>query len=94
MGILDQYCTCPTCLERTKQALQNARSRWKNNERNIVFKPYHYTCGDGCCDDYGTIAFINEFQITDDGENIESVISNIMEFLEIDNVDINYDDEE
>lgn len=94
MGILDQGCTCPTCLERTKQALQDARYRWKSGERNIVFNPYHYSCSDGCCDDYGTKVIVNGFQITDDGENIESVISNIMEFLEIDNVDINYDNEE
>lgn len=91
MGILDQGCTCPSCLAKTKLALLDAKGRWKNGERNIVFKPYHYSCSDGCCDDYGTKVFINGFQITGDGENFESVVSSIMEFLEVDNVEIDYD---
>lgn len=91
MGILDWGCTCPTCLERTKQTLQIARDRWKNGERYIVFEPYHYTCSDGCCDDYGTKVFVNGFDINCNGDDAVSVLAGIMEFLEVDNVEIDYD---
>lgn len=99
MNILEQGCTCNHCLSKTKVALLDSRAKWLNGERKIEFKPYHYTCGDGCCDEYGTEVYVNGFQITRDGENVESVIECLMEFLEIENFSIirdyeNYDDDE
>lgn len=92
MKILEHGCTCPSCLEKTKLELIEARKAWENGYRSITFQPYHYSCSDGCCDDYddyGTRVYVNGFQITGDGENIESVIEAIMEFLEISEVQIN-----
>lgn len=91
MGILDYGCTCSTCLAKTKLVLQDARDRWNNGEREIIFKPYHYTCSDGCCDDYGTKVFVNGFDINCNGDDAVSVLAGIMEFLEVDNVEIDYD---
>jgi hypothetical protein len=90
MKILEQGCTCDSCLEATKQCLQEARERWKNGDRHILFEPYHYECGEGCCSDWGTRVFINGFKITSDGDNTESAVEALMEFLEFDGVNIDF----
>lgn len=54
LGLLDQGCTCEHCINQTRQSLLAAREKWNDGQREIVFKPYHTSCGDGCCDEYGT----------------------------------------
>lgn len=94
MSLLEQGCTCNSCLENTKSLLDEAREQWNSGIRNIVFKPYHYSCGDGCCDNYGTNVYVNGFNLDCDGENAESVAERLMEFLEIDGVNIDFEYEE
>lgn len=94
MSIVDQGCTCASCSTNALQNLKAAREKWNNSEREITFRPYHYECGDGCCSEYGTNVYVNGFQLTRDGENAESVVSSLMEFLEIENVDIGFESEE
>ena len=89
MGILDKGCNCNYCLEITKQSLKKARDKWNNGERNIILEHYHYTCSDGCCDDYGVNIIVNGFELGCDGENVENVLNGILEFLEFGNVSIN-----
>jgi hypothetical protein len=95
VGILDQGCQCQTCSEHTKQNLKLARQKWNHDIREVVFKPYHHSCGDGCCDEYGTNVYVNGFDLNCDGEDAEQVISALIEFLNIENVSVErvYEDE-
>lgn len=88
MGLLDQGCTCDHCLNLTKQKLQAARDKWKEGKREIVFKHWHSSCGDGCCDNYGTNVYVNGFDLSCNGEDEEQIIASLMEFLNIDNVSV------
>lgn len=94
MSILDKGCTCTSCMEIRKQNLKEARDKWNNGDRNILFQPYHYECGDGCCDEYGTNVYVNGFNLNCSGDDAESVVGSLIEFLNIDNVIIDYEYEE
>ena len=93
MSLLDQGCQCEKCREITKLELIEAREGWLSGNREIVFKPYHRECGDGCCDDYGTDVYVNGFNLNCDGSSAECVVEALMEFLEFDNVVIEFEDE-
>jgi hypothetical protein len=71
------------------------RQKWNHDIREVVFKPYHHSCGDGCCDEYGTNVYVNGFDLNCDGEDAEQVISALIEFLNIENVSVErvYEDE-
>lgn len=86
MGILDQGCTCETCLEGTKKRLTVAREKWNNGERDILFESYCHECGDGCCSEYGTDVSVNGFNLNCNGEDAFDTLQNIMEFLDFKNV--------
>ena len=44
-----------------------------NSKVKLKFKSWHYQCGDGCCDDFGTDVFVNdEIVENEDGLNINS----------------------
>jgi hypothetical protein len=94
MSIMDGGCGCKSCMALRTQSLHDARRKWKEGIREIIFKPWHYEYGDGCCSDWGTHVYINGFQAWIDGESVESVIEGLMEFLEIDNVQISYENED
>lgn len=89
--IFENGCTCEHCAKVSKQTFDAAKEKWDSGEREIIFKPYHHSCGDGCCDTYGTIVYVNGFDLNCDGESAEDVISNLMEFLNIENVVINHE---
>ena len=40
-------CTCKTCTERHNKEYEIAKQKWDNGERNLGFKRWEYTCGDG-----------------------------------------------
>ncbi len=86
-------CTCPYCLNLQQESLEQAREKWERGERNVAFKSYHYTCEDGCCDDYGTTVCINGYQLAVDGNDTESTIKAFAAFLNIDGVktELEYD---
>lgn len=45
--MLTEYgCQCKKCLERTNTELENARKRWIDGKREIIFKPYNHECSD------------------------------------------------
>lgn len=95
MSLLEQGCDCEKCLGNTAKLLDEARVKWENGVREIVFKSYSYYCGDGCCSYDGTNVFVNGFHLDSDGENAESVTKRLMEFLGVENVkiDFEYDEE-
>ena len=95
MSILDGGCQCLKCAKANIDRLNEARQLWKENKlREITFKSYHYECSDGCCSEWGTNVYINGFGACIDGESVESVAEGLMEFLEIDDVKILYEDED
>lgn len=48
---------------------------------NVIYKPWEYRCGDGCCSDYGMQAEINVgyFKFHIDGTNEEDVLKQFIE---------------
>ncbi len=88
MGILNQGCTCERCFNQILKELEIARSEWNNGVRNIVFKAYEYYCADKCCFSYGTDVYVNGFNVSCNGEDPEMILEALMEFLEIEGVNI------
>lgn len=92
IGILDQGCGCHHCRESTKKQLEDARENWKNGERKIVFRSFVHNCAEGCCTDYGVAVYINGFEVlSHNGEDVDYVVEALMEFLEVDNVSVEYE---
>jgi hypothetical protein len=56
----------------------------------IKFTEYHYKCGDGCCDIYGTVTEVNGVEMQCHNQDIETIVRQILEHLgftvEIENV--------
>lgn len=55
---------------------------------NINLKQYSYTCGDGCCTDYGTITTVNGNQLELHNQDTSTIVEQILEHMGYD-VDIN-----
>jgi len=89
--LTDYDCQCDYCLKLTKENLEHARKEWANGKREIIFKPYHYSCSDGCCDEYGTKVYINGFELPCDERDTGHVLENVFEFLQINGVMVNWD---
>ena len=49
----------------------------ENKKLTIRLDEYHYTCGDGCCDNYGTTVFLNEEEVID-SESTEQILEAIL----------------
>lgn len=94
MGILDQGCQCAACSEDTLKNYQVAKEKWDRGERIITLKSYHYSCADGCCDEYGTNVYVNGFDLNCAGDDIGAVVEGLMEFLGINNVIVDYEYDE
>lgn len=94
MSIMDVGCQCAFCKNKRLNSLEEAREKWRNGVKEIVFKPYHHTCSDGCCDEYGNRVYVNGFNLGCDGDNAEDVVRYLIEFIEEENVDIEYDYED
>lgn len=94
MGLLHQGCQCEKCFKITRDQLQDARTDWKCGKREVIFEAYHHSCSDGCCDDFGTRVYINGFNLGDVGDDTESFLEALMEFLEIDGVDVRFEFDE
>lgn len=60
--------------------------------KSIVAKPYHWSCGDGCCDDYGYDVTIED----SDGQHtyrVGDVVYALAEYLGVNIEWGDYDDE-
>lgn len=61
-----EKCNCTTCRSKDdvlkNQVYQNMIN---NNQILIETQEWDYECGDGCCYDYGTNLYINNYHITD-----------------------------
>jgi ABC-type proline/glycine betaine transport system substrate-binding protein len=50
-------------------------------ELDINFHEYSYSCGEGCCTDYGTITTINGVVLEDNTSEYTVIIKQILEHL-------------
>lgn len=75
-------CECNSCTELEEQRRLKALDKWNSGIHEIEYKDWEYTCGDGCCYEYGTNVFINGYQIAD--TNDCSLIEEFCKFLGID----------
>lgn len=51
------------------------------NKVKIHFREYWYKCGDGCCDDYGTITTVNGEELDFRNEDTSTIVQGILEKL-------------
>ena len=86
-------CECDKCTKTREDELKIARQKWSDGERKIVFHEYYYRCGDGCCDGWQTNMYINGVFVGYGCDDYNKIM-NIMEFLEYDNVDIQFESED
>ena len=47
----------------------------------IELKDYSYTCGDGCCDMYGTVTTVNGERLECENSDTATIIQIILEYL-------------
>jgi hypothetical protein len=85
------YTTLPTnSVEMTKRA-----EEYLNNnpvKLNIDLNEYSYKCGDGCCDNYGTITTINGVELECENQDAGTIVKQILEHLGYDvTVTLSYD---
>lgn len=84
---IDSGCTCKRCTKLAEERLTLARNEWKDGKREIIVRN---------CDtdeESGQMVVVNDFTISQNGENTEDVINGMLRFLEIDNVEIEKDDD-
>jgi len=61
----------------------------------IELKEYVYTCGDGCCTDYGTITTVNGVELDLSNQDAATILEQVLEHLGYDvEVSVSYDDED
>ena len=93
MSILDQvcHCQCKMCVEKTTQELQESRELWDKGQRDILFQTEEFSCEDGLCYDNFTNVIINGFKVSCDGDNAESVVRALLDFLGILDVSVKWE---
>lgn len=53
-----------------------------NKKLKIEIKDWHYQCGDGCCDNYGTDIYLNgELVDTVESDDLENVLEKVLTLL-------------
>lgn len=73
-------CTCAKCTEADRLVKISALDKIKEGKCEVCFQNWDYTCGDGCCSDYGTSLVINGYLITQYCNDEDSVVK-VLEFL-------------
>lgn len=52
-------------------------------EHVIKLIDYHYTCGDWCCDEYGTIVEVDWVEWPYHNQDTETILEQVLHLLEI-----------
>lgn len=47
----------------------------------IQLKEYSWTCGDGCCTDYGTITKVNGTELPFRNQDVEIILEQVLKYL-------------
>ena len=53
----------------------------KDKTLKITFTEYGYSCGDGCCYNSGVITTVNGLQLSNQNEDAENIVRQILEHL-------------
>jgi len=48
---------------------------------HIKLHDYYYTCGDGCCTNYGLIKTVNGVQMSSHNQDVYTVLKEVLEHL-------------
>jgi len=52
-----------------------------NNELKIILHEYSYKCADGCCDNYGTITYVNGVDLPFHDQDADNILKQVLEYL-------------
>lgn len=52
-----------------------------NKELNIKIEEYGYSCGYGCCYNYGTVTTVNDVELPCHNQDTETIVKQILEHL-------------
>lgn len=47
----------------------------------IELNEYWYKCGDGCCDNYGTVTKINGIEMNAHNQDVQTILQQVLEHL-------------
>lgn len=50
----------------------------ENKKVKIELEDYHHTCGDGCCDDYGTIIKVNDEELDCTNQDVDTILEEVL----------------
>ena len=53
----------------------------ENKKLKIILNEYSYTCGDGCCSNYGTIVYVNGVEMPYHNVDTHTIVTQILEHL-------------
>jgi hypothetical protein len=53
----------------------------KDKTLKITFTEYGYSCGDGCCYNSGVITSLNGVELSNQNEDTETIVKQILEYL-------------
>lgn len=53
----------------------------KNTPLKIILKEYGYSCGDGCCYNYGTIATVNGVELPFHNQDVATILEGVLKHL-------------
>ena len=53
----------------------------ETNKLNISLAEYTYTCGDGCCTDFGTVTTVNGVELPCHNQDAETILRQVLEHL-------------
>lgn len=51
------------------------------NKVKVELHDYNYTCGDGCCDTYGTIVKVNGKELPYHNQDVNTILRQVLEHL-------------
>jgi len=53
----------------------------ENKKIKVELNDYFYSCGDGCCDEYGTVVKVNGQELPYRNEDVPTILMQVLEFL-------------
>jgi hypothetical protein len=66
---------------RTVAKIKHGKEGRRMSAIKITLQPWHYTCEDGCCDEYGTALYVDGKEITRHFDADESDIKTLLDAI-------------
>jgi hypothetical protein len=68
--------------ERDYKAMnEELKKESSKNKINIELIEYNYKCGDGCCDNYGTITKVNGVELDSHNQDAATILEQVLQHL-------------